>query len=219
MWQKIVNDCFNKEFNIKCFYNTPQYFFENINYKIASKLSGKQSIMGDVYIGPDCEIGDYVVIKGPVYIGAGSIIDSHAYIRPYTYLENNCCVGHASELKKVRMMSGSKVASFVFLGDSILGEGARIGSGVITANRRFDQGKIIVKYKDEKINTGCDKFGIIMGDYSRLGASCTTIPGLVIGGSTYVAGGVNLKKSVGKNSFCKSNEDIRVNKVNGTVAK
>ena len=33
----------------------------------------------------------------------------------------------------------------IFLGDSVLGCGARIGSGVITANRKFNQTEVYVK--------------------------------------------------------------------------
>lgn len=80
----------------------------------------------------------------------------------------------------------AKVASLAFVGDSILGKSARIGSGTILANRRFDQQIIQIKLEGRKYSTDTDFFGSIIGDSSRLGANCTSIPGTCIGPYTWI---------------------------------
>ena len=91
------------------------------------------------------------------------------------------------------MQNKSKVASLAFVGDSILGRSTRIGSGIILANRRFDQKNITVKVNGEKIDTGSDFFGSIIGDSSRLGANVATLPGAFIGPYTWILPGLHIR--------------------------
>ena len=78
------------------------------------------------------------------------------------------------------------IRSLAFVGDTILGKSTRIGSGVILANRRFDQKNITVKINGEKVDTQTDFFGSIIGDCSRLGANAATLPGTFIGPYTWI---------------------------------
>lgn len=141
---------------------------------------------GNYYIGQGTVIYNDVTIIGPVYIGENVEVMPGAIIRPNTIISNKCSIGHGSELKHVVMFEGSKVASLSFVGDSVLGVSARIGSGVITANRKFDQTEVSLKYGGEKHQLGSDYFGLILGDSSRIGANCTTQPGTHIGPYTWV---------------------------------
>ncbi|MDR3310552.1 MAG: hypothetical protein LBS90_04320 [Oscillospiraceae bacterium] len=138
------------------------------------------------YVDPTAKIGAHAVIAGCVYVGANAEIGAHAYVRPYSVIGKNCVVGHGSEVKRTLMFDGAKIASLAFVGDSLLGAGARIGSGVITANRRFDQGDISLKLDGEKHSLGSDFFGLVLGDSSRLGANCTPQPGTHVGRYTRV---------------------------------
>lgn len=134
-----------------------------------------------IVIGNNCRIDSSAVIEGPVIIGDNCEIGTHVHIRPYSIIGNGCHIGHGSEVKASIMCCGSKVASLAFLGDSILGFKARVGSGVITANRNFSQDEIIVKDPDGfKRGIGQDFFGCILGDNSRHGANSTTQPGTLI---------------------------------------
>ncbi|MGI6192687.1 MAG: hypothetical protein ACOYI3_03895 [Christensenellales bacterium] len=138
-------------------------------------------IEGPAVICAGAEIKANAVIEGPVYIGEGCSIAAHAYLRPYTVLGKKAGVGHGSEVKNCLVQNGAKIASLAFAGDSILGRGARIGSGTILANRRFDQANARIKIMGELIDLGRDFFGCVLGDYSRLGANCVTLPGAHIG--------------------------------------
>lgn len=151
------------------------------------ELLGDVTFLGNYYIGEGTKIYGNVVIEGPCYIGKNVEIKPGAYIRPGSIIGDKCVVGFNSEVKNAILQNGAKVASLAFVGDSILGKSARIGSGVIIANRRFDQKNIKVRNNDgEKIDTETDFFGCIIGDYSRIGANSVTFPGTFIGQYSWI---------------------------------
>lgn len=158
------------------------------NVKINNaKVDEFVSIEGNYIIGEGTHIHANAVIQGPVIIGKNVEIQSGALVRPGTIIGDNCVVGHASEVKHSILQNKAKVASLAFVGDSILGKSTRVGSGIICANRRFDQKNITIKISDgTKVDIGTDFFGAIIGDNTRLGANSTTLPGSFIGPYTWI---------------------------------
>ena len=168
------------------------------------------SVRGEVVIGEGTTVDPYVVIEGPIYIGKNVTIRSGALIRPGSIIGDNAVIGHGVEVKNVHTARGAKMSSHAFVGDSILGKGARMGGGAETGNRRFDQAEISLKIKDAVISTGMDKFGAILGDYVRLGAQTITSPGTVVGKNTWVYGNTSLAGFVPKQSLVKLRQTIEI---------
>ena len=171
--------------------NTKEYinkFMKNEEMKInkSAEVGEFCSITGNYFIDEGTKIGANVTIEGPVIIGKNVSIQSGALIRPGTIIGDNASVGHGSEVKHAILQNKAKVASLTFVGDSILGKSTRIGSGTILANRRFDQKNIEIKINGKKYDTGTDFFGSVIGDSTRLGANCTSIPGTCIGPYTWI---------------------------------
>jgi UDP-N-acetylglucosamine diphosphorylase / glucose-1-phosphate thymidylyltransferase / UDP-N-acetylgalactosamine diphosphorylase / glucosamine-1-phosphate N-acetyltransferase / galactosamine-1-phosphate N-acetyltransferase len=150
------------------------------------------SISGPVFIGGGTTVHAGAEIQGPVYIGRNCSIRHGAQIRQGTILADECVVGHSAEIKNSVCMSGSKMQSGVFVGDSVLGLGARLGSGTILANRRFQQDEIVLKAGAERLSTELSFFGAVIGDYARLGANVVTAPGTLVGPYTWVGSLVSL---------------------------
>lgn len=167
---------------------------EYVNKKIVEKeinvnkaqMGEFVSITGNYFIDEGTKIGANVTIQGPVIIGKNVEIAAGAFIRPYTIIGDGASVGHGSEVKHAIIQNKAKVASLAFVGDSILGKSTRIGSGIILANRRFDQKNIIVKINGEKYDMQADFFGAVIGDSTRLGANSVTVPGTLIGPYTWI---------------------------------
>ena len=178
--------------NIKGYINK---FMNNGEMKIngAAEIGEFCSITGNYFIYEGTKIHSNVVIQGQVLIGKNVEIQSGALIRPGTIIGDGACVGHSSEVKHAILQNGAKVASLAFVGDSILGKSTRIGSGVILANRRFDQKNINIKREGKKIDTGSDFFGSIIGDNTRLGANVASLPGTFIGPYTWVLPGLQVR--------------------------
>lgn len=152
------------------------------------------SIKGNYIIGEGTEIHSNVSIEGPVIIGKNCTIQSGALIRPYSVIGDNCVIGHGAEIKHSIIQNKAKVQSMTFAGDSIIGKSTRVGSGTILSNRRFDQKNITIKNSNnEKVDVGTDFFGAIVGDNSRLGANCTTLPGSFIGAYTWILPTVQIR--------------------------
>ena len=142
---------------------------------------------GSYFIGEGTVVYNDVTIIGPVYIGKNCELLPGALIRPYTVMCDGSSVGHGSEVKHSVLMRGAKVASLAFVGDSVLGKSARIGSGVITANRKFNQSTVMAKNEDGvPTDLGDSFFGLILGDSSRLGANSVTQPGTHIGPHSWI---------------------------------
>ena len=199
-----MNEFAFKEVFERCIYpwealnNTKEFinkFMNNEEMKInkAAEVGEFCSITGNYFIDEGTKIHSNVTIQGPVLIGKNVEIQSGALIRPGTIIGDGASVGHSSEIKHAILQNKAKVASLAFVGDSILGKSARIGSGTIVANRRFDQKNITVKMNGEKIDTGSDFFGGIIGDNSRLGANVATLPGAFIGPYTWILPGLQIR--------------------------
>ncbi|MBI4135285.1 hypothetical protein HY477_00940 [Candidatus Uhrbacteria bacterium] len=172
-----------------------------------STLSGKVHptaiIEGLVQIGQGAVVEPYAVIQGPVIIGEHTLVRSHVLIRPFTIIGRNCVIGHSSEIKNSFIMDEAKIASLCFVGDSILGFGARLGTFTVTENRRFDQKEITFKVNGEVYQTGTDKMGSVIGDFTRTGGSCTIAPGTLIGQYSWIYTDTNVFGFVPKESLLK----------------
>ncbi len=163
-------------------------------------------------VGEGTEIGQYVVIEENVQIGKNCLIRSHVLLRSGTVIGDNCVIGHGSEIKNTYICDEAKIGSHCFVGDSIIGKGARIGSGTITGNRRFDQKPIDWLTNEGKVASTKDKLGLLLGDYARLGAHVTTNPGVIIGAYTWVSGGEVVSQHIPEKTFVKIGGDIVENK-------
>jgi len=146
----------------------------------SAKISKNVTIKGKVYIGKNTKIFENVVIKGSCYIGDNSIIGNNDVVREYTNLEDNILIGANAEIKNCIFQENIHTHSG-FFGDSIFGRGCRIGAGTITANRRIDRQNIKSVVKGEKIDTGLDFLGAIMGENTKTGIHCSLMPGILIG--------------------------------------
>ena len=122
------------------------------------------------------------ILKGPLILGAGCFVAAGAYLRGGNWVAGNCTIGPGAELKSSFVFSGCKLAHFNFVGDSLLGEGVNLEAGSIICNyrnERPDRG-IRVRVGNQLHSTGCDKFGALVGDGSRIGANAVLAPGALM---------------------------------------
>jgi UDP-N-acetylglucosamine diphosphorylase / glucose-1-phosphate thymidylyltransferase / UDP-N-acetylgalactosamine diphosphorylase / glucosamine-1-phosphate N-acetyltransferase / galactosamine-1-phosphate N-acetyltransferase len=122
------------------------------------------------------------VIKGPAWISEGCYIAAGAYIREGAYLAGEVSIGPGCEIKSSILMTGSRLAHFNFIGDSILGIDVNFEAGAVIANHYNERPNknITVNYRSEIINTEVFKFGALVGDHSRIGANAVLSPGTLL---------------------------------------
>ncbi|HYD82922.1 MAG TPA: UDP-N-acetylglucosamine diphosphorylase, partial [Opitutus sp.] len=92
-----------------------------------------------------------------------------------------CVLGNASEFKNCLLMDRVEVPHFSYVGDSVLGNRAHLGAGVICSNLRLDQRAIVVQTESAVHETGLRKFGAILGDEAQVGSNAVLQPGTVLG--------------------------------------
>jgi len=169
--------------------------FLRTEIKKSAKISKNVVIEGNVYIGENTKVFEGAVIKGPCYIGDNCVIGNNSLIREYTNLENNVLIGAFAEVTRCVFQEDVHIHSGYF-GDSIFGRGCRLGAGTITANvkidreeiksviraqRRMEMNECSATVKGEKIKTGLDSLGCIMGENTKTGINCSLMPGILIG--------------------------------------
>lgn len=138
-------------------------------------------VSGSVFVHATVKLPAYATLIGPAWIGPETEIRPGAFIRGNVIVGANCVLGNACEFKNCLLMDGAQVPHFSYVGDSILGNGAHLGAGVILSNLRLDQQPISVRLPDTTVDTGLRKFGAILGDKAEVGCNAVLQPGTVLG--------------------------------------
>lgn len=177
--------------------------------RIASKLGDEYEEKGDnVFVHKSAKISDTASISGPCIIGANTEVRPGAYIRGKVIVGDNCIVGNSSELKNAIMFNNAKCPHFNYVGDSVMGEYAHIGAGVILSNVKSDNSNIVVKDGNESYETGLRKFSAILGNYAEIGCNSVLCPGTIIGENSNVYPLTRVRGVVPSNSIVKSMDNI-----------
>ena len=158
------------------------------------------SIIGPVIFEEGVRIFEGAKIKGPAYIGAGTIIGNNALVRE-SMIGKNCVIGYNTDVTRSYIGDDCWFHSN-YIGDSVLGDNISFGAGVVTANFRLDEGEISSVVRGERIATGMEKLGAIIGDNVRIGVNASIMPGVKIGTDSFVGAGIVLYKDLLENKFC-----------------
>ncbi len=156
-----------------------------------SVISKKAIIVGPVIIGDNVKIGDYCKIVGPAFINDNSVIGDYSMIRE-SQIGQDCLIGSYTEVAR------SYIGNNVFLhrnyiGDSILDNGVMFGAQAVTGNFRFNGEKVSSLVNENKVDTGMNKLGAMVGGLSKVGVNATILPGVKIGKETLVGPGEIVK--------------------------
>jgi NDP-sugar pyrophosphorylase family protein len=139
-------------------------------------------VEGLVFIHPSVKLPPYATVIGPTWIGAKTEIRPGAYIRGNVIVGEGCVIGNACEFKNCLLLDKVQVPHFSYVGDSILGNGAHLGAGVICSNLRLDQKNIFVRLENgDAVDSGLRKFGAILGDEAEVGCNAVLNPGTIMG--------------------------------------
>lgn len=149
--------------------------------KESRKGSGALHIEGPVFIHPSVKLPHQGTIIGPVYIGAGTELRPGVFLRGNVIVGEDCILGHACEFKNVLLMDRVEVPHFNYVGDSILGNGAHLGAGVVLSNFRMDHAEVPVLLEGDRVPSGLGKLGAMLGDGAEVGCNAVLQPGTVLG--------------------------------------
>ena len=163
---------------------------ENIWVAKSAKVAPTACLNGPLIIEDDAETRHCAFIRGSAIVGKGSV------------------VGNSTELKNVIIFNSVQVPHYNYVGDSVLGYKSHMGAGSITSNVKSDKTLVVVKDKDEQIETGLKKFGAMLGDYVEVGCNSVLNPGTVIGRHSNVYPTSCVRGVVPANSIYKNKTEI-----------
>jgi glucose-1-phosphate thymidylyltransferase len=175
-----------------------QILSENLEYRLS--IGSYKEIAEGVYVGENARLGQYVVTdtaKGPV------ILESEAVTGPFCYLNGPAYIGHGAKLIEhaavkdavsighTTKIGGEVEASVIepytnkqhhgFLGHSYLGSWINLGAGTCNSDLKNTYGNVNVDHQGEKVATGMQFVGCIIGDYSKSAINTSIFTGKSIG--------------------------------------
>ncbi len=162
-----------------------------------AEIAEGAAVRGLVVIEDGVRLFPGAAVIGPAYIGAGTILGNNALVRE-SMVGASSIVGYSTEV--ARSWIGDNVWFHTnYVGDSVIDSNVSFGSGTVTGNLRLDEGIIKVNIKGERVATGRNKLGQIIGSGTRVGINASLMPGVVIGRDAFVGPGVILNVDVPDN--------------------
>jgi bifunctional UDP-N-acetylglucosamine pyrophosphorylase/glucosamine-1-phosphate N-acetyltransferase len=147
-----------------------------------------------VFIGENAKIFPGAAVVGPAYVGAGTIVGNNALVRNSMVLDN-CEVGYTTEVARSYVADHCSMHACRVL-DSVFAPGVNFSAGCTTANLRIDRSDVPSYVKGQKMQTGREKFGAVIGRDAFLGVDVMTMPGVKIGERAQIGPGTHVLKDV-----------------------
>ncbi|MCI0709716.1 MAG: NTP transferase domain-containing protein [Chloroflexi bacterium] len=155
-----------------------------------AKLYSEVTILGNVIIEVGAKIFPGAAIVGPAYIGANTVVGNGALVRE-SHIGPGCVIGHTSEVARSYLERQVNLHRAVVL-DSVFEENVNFSAGCVTANLRIDGGTIKSIVKGERIDSGRDKLGAMVGANTFIGIQSGTMPGVKLGANSEVGAFTNV---------------------------
>lgn len=149
---------------------------------------------GPIYIGPNAEVMEQAVIKGPVCIGANSTIHVGAKVYAHTMLGPHCKIG--GEVKRATMFGYANKAHDGYLGDAVLSHWCNLGADTNNSNMKNTYGHVSLWSPAAEAFRMTDRqfLGVIMGDHTMSAINTAYMTGSVTGVCANVFGNTNPKR-------------------------
>ncbi len=125
-------------------------------------------------------------LEGPLYVGPGSEILGGPV--------SQCSIGPRckvrGEVTRVVFLGFANKAHSGFVGDSVIGRWANLGANTVTSNLKNTYGPVRIELPGERIETGRQFLGSLIGDHAKTAIGTLLNTGTVIGvGANVVASG------------------------------
>lgn len=143
---------------------------------------------GPVVVAAHADIGPFVCLDGPAFIGPRARINPHAWVHPGTTIGAVCRVG--GEIEATVMEPYSNKPHDGFLGHSHVGSWVNLAAGTVTSNLKATYGTIRLHDAGRTIDTGRQFFGGLFGDLAKTAINASIPCGARIGVAATVGAAV-----------------------------
>ena len=162
----------------------------------------------DIWIAKSATVAPTACLNGPLIVDEEAEIRHCAFVRGNAIVGKGAVVGNSTELKNVVLFNKVQVPHYNYVGDSVLGFKSHMGAGSITSNVKSDKTLVVVKFADEKIETGLKKMGAMLADHVEVGCNSVLNPGTVIGRNSNIYPTSCVRGCIPANSIYKNEKEI-----------
>lgn len=134
---------------------------------------------GPLLLEPNASIGPFSYLQGPAYLGHGAKVIEHAAIKDAVSIGHTTKIGGEVEASVIEPYTNKQHHGF--LGHSYLGSWINLGAGTCNSDLKNTYGNVNVQYRGEKVATGMQFVGCVMGDYSKTAINTSIFTGKTIG--------------------------------------
>lgn len=149
---------------------------------------------GPIVIDEGALVMSLAAIQGPAYIGKRTQIKMGAKIFPGSSFGEMCKVG--GEVEQSVIHSFSNKGHEGYLGHSYLGQWVNLGADTNTSNLQNNYGLIHCMMQGEKVATGLQFLGLMIGDHSKSAISTVFNTATMVGVGTNVYGSTFPPRSI-----------------------
>lgn len=167
-----------------------------------------KKLSDDIWVHNSVNIPITASIKGPCIICENAEIRHCCFIRGNVIIGKGAVAGNSCEFKNSILFDEVQTPHYNYIGDSILGYKSHMGASSLTSNVKSDKTLVVVKFDDEKVETGLKKFGAIVGDLVEVGCGSVLNPGTIIGKGTNIYPLSSVRSCVNKYSIYKKAGEI-----------
>jgi UDP-N-acetylglucosamine diphosphorylase/glucosamine-1-phosphate N-acetyltransferase len=148
---------------------------------------------GPVVVEAGAEIGPFVCLDGPVWVGPEARVNPHAWLRAGTAIGRSCRVGGEVEASVLEPFSNKPHDGF--LGHSHVGSWTNLAAGTITGNLKTTYGPVRLHEPRpgggrDTIHTGRQFFGALIGDFVKVAINASLPCGARVGPAATIGGDV-----------------------------
>ncbi|BAW30836.1 glucose-1-phosphate thymidylyltransferase homolog [Methanothermobacter sp. MT-2] len=185
---------------------------KNMEEDIKGEIEDNVTIHGPITLEENSIIRSGTYIIGPVHIGKNCDIGPNCYIRANTSIGDNVSIGNAVEIKNSIIMDKTNINHLSYVGDSVIGENCNLGAGTNIANLRFDDNNVKMTIKEEKMDTGRRKLGVIFADNVKTGINSSFNPGIKIGPRSCIGPGSIISHDIPSDRLVITNQEHIIDK-------
>lgn len=172
-----------KNFKVTKYQTDGVNIIEGENVSVASPDLIKPNVVidaskGPVIIAENVEIFSHSVLQGPLYIGEGSVVQPHSFVRN-SIIGPVCKIG--GEISSSIIQGYSNKVHYGFLGNAYIGQWVNFGAGTTNSNLKNNYTPVQITVNNKVVKTEELFLGLFAGDYSAFAIGTTLNTGTNIG--------------------------------------
>ncbi|HEY4310794.1 MAG TPA: putative sugar nucleotidyl transferase [Pirellulales bacterium] len=141
---------------------------------------------GPIVLEKNASVGPYCFLSGPAHLGAGARIIEHAAIKDGVSLGHTTKIGGEIEGSVIEPYTNKQHHGF--LGHSYLGSWVNLGAGTCNSDLKNTYGQVNMEYWGQRVATGMQFIGTIVGDYAKTAINTGIFTGKTIGACSMLYG-------------------------------